>query len=163
MTTNRTITAPVFAVADTEESGLAPSRPVSVVVAHGDAAYRDRLTSAIASRPDLRLVGETGDGIEAARLIANRHPDVAAVDVHAPGLDGIAICEQVTARGTGSRTRVVLLDTLPDPSRLRKALDAGAGGYVATDASRERVFGALLRVARGGTHFSPAADWPAAA
>jgi serine/threonine protein phosphatase PrpC/ActR/RegA family two-component response regulator len=140
-----------------------PSRPVSVVVAHGDAAYRDALTGAIASRSDLRLVGETGNGFEAARLIARRHPDVAVVDVQTRSLDGIAICEQVAARGTSSRTRVVLTDTDPDPARLRKSLDAGAAGYVTSDLSSERVVDSVLRVARGGTDFSPASGRPVAA
>jgi DNA-binding NarL/FixJ family response regulator len=144
-------------------SGHSPGRPVSVVVAQGDAAYRDRLSNTIASRPDLRLVGETGNGIEAARLIAERHPDVAVVDTRARGLDGIALCEEITARGPGSRTRVVLMDTRPDPRRVKKAIDAGAAGYLANDLPPERVLAAVLRVARGGTDFSPATHWPAAA
>lgn len=144
-------------------SGSRARRPVSVVVAQGDAAYRDRLRRTIASRPDLRLVGETSNGIEAARLVADRHPDVAVVDTCARGLDGIAICEEIAARGPGSRTRVVLMDTRPDPRRVKKAIDAGAAGYLANDLPPERVLAAVLRVARGGTDFSPATHWPAAA
>ena len=163
MSVSSAITAEPAAARRVTPRHLSPSRPVSLVVAHGDAAYRDRLSRTIASRPDLRLVGETGDGIEAARLVASRHPDVAVVDIRARRLDGIALCERITARGHGSRTHVVLMDTRPDPSRVKNAIDAGAAGYVANDLPPERVLGAVLRVARGGTDFSPATHWPAAA
>jgi two-component system nitrate/nitrite response regulator NarL len=134
--------------------GSGRARPATVVVADDHPIYRDGLARAIGSRPDLRLVGEAANGVEAARLIAARHPDVAVLDLRMPGLDGIAVCAQVTARRPEWRTRVVLLTAYLERALVSEAIGAGAAGYVGKDVSRYEICEAVARVSRGGTAFS---------
>jgi DNA-binding NarL/FixJ family response regulator len=127
-----------------------------VVAAHNP-IYRSRLAGAIASRPDLRAVGEAGNGDEAVRLIAAKHPDVALIDLPMAGLDGVAISKSVTARLPEWRTRVVLLSSHQDPAVVSSAMSAGAAGFMTKGMSQEEIGEAVARVARGGTAFMAAA------
>jgi two-component system response regulator DesR len=126
-------------------------RPATVVVATRQPLQRRRLASAIAARPDLRAVGEAGDGDEAATLIEAKHPDVALLELPMGGLDGIALCKRISARLPEWRTRVVLLSGDRDPGLAKRAISAGAAGYLAADSSEDQVCQAVSRVARGGT------------
>jgi DNA-binding NarL/FixJ family response regulator len=132
-------------------------RPATVLVASGNPIYRHHLATAIGSHPDLRSVGEAGDGEEAVRLIAEKHPDVALIEVPMAGLDGIAISESVTARLPEWRTRVVLLSSHLDPAVVSSAMSAGAAGFMTKGMSHEEIGEAVARVARGGTAFMAAA------
>ena|SRR5947208_3542942 len=136
---------------------LRRGRPATVAVASGEAGWRRRIARAIASHPDLRPVGRAADGTGAARLIAAKHPDVALLDIPLDGLDEIWLCEWITAHRPEWRTRVVLLDSRPDPASVAQAATAGAAGYIDRSMPEQRLREAVARVARGGTTFAPAA------
>lgn len=125
-----------------ETSGL-----VRVVVAEDHPLYRGVLVRAVVAAPELELVGETGDGIDAERLIDELRPAVALLDVRMPELGGIELCERLVARG--SLTRVVTISAYRDPGLVGRALRAGAAAFVPKDASLEEMCETLARVGRG--------------
>jgi two-component system nitrate/nitrite response regulator NarL len=122
-------------------------RPIGVVVADDHPLYRDGLVRAIASAPELELLGQAADGREAEELIRELHPDVALVDVKMPVLGGVELCERLARSGDG--TRVLMLSAYLDPSLVARAIAAGAVGYLGKDASRDEICEALVQAGRG--------------
>jgi two-component system nitrate/nitrite response regulator NarL len=136
--------------ASTPERDVAlDSNRVTVVFADDHPLFREGIAHSISSYCDLELVGEATDGTSALSLVEQLEPDIALLDIKMPGLDGIAVCSQVTAKGL--RTRVVLLSAFLSPQLVPRAVAAGAAGYLAKDATPEELRGALLEVARGGS------------
>jgi two-component system nitrate/nitrite response regulator NarL len=129
-------------------------RPATVVIADDHPVYRDGLARAITRHPALSLVAQAGDGREAARLIEAVRPDVAVLDVHLPGIDGITLCAWAATRRLDSHTRVMLLSAYVDSVLVSRAVAVGAAGYLGKDALREEICEAILQVASGATAFS---------
>jgi two-component system nitrate/nitrite response regulator NarL len=129
------------------------SAPVTVVITDDHPVYRDGLARAIAGRPELRLVGEAADGKDAARLIDEAAPDVAVLDAHMPGIDGITLCAWASTRGGNRTTRTLVLSAYVDSVLVRRAAAAGASGYMGKDSTREEICRAIVEVAFGGKVF----------
>ena len=137
---------PVETILNPMETHVGNGR-VTVVVADDHPVYRDGLVRAISSAAELELLGEAADGREAERIIEERHPDVALVDVKMPALGGVELCERLIVRG--APTRVVMISAYLDPNLVARALRAGASAYLGKDASRDEICDTLVRVGRG--------------
>ena len=85
---------------------------------------------------DLTVVGTAVDGDEALRLVVSLTPDVLLTDIEMPGLTGLDVAAEIRRRGLP--TRVVILTTFARSGYLRRALDAGAAGYLLKDAPSAR-------------------------
>ncbi|MFL5303274.1 MAG: response regulator [Anaeromyxobacteraceae bacterium] len=129
-------------------------KPLRVLLADDHALVRAGLRALLAELPDVEVVGETGDGQEALRLLGEKKPDVALVDISMPGLNGIEVA--VRARKEHPATRIVILSMHVDDEFVRRALAAGAAGYLVKNADRSELELALRAVARGDTWLSPA-------
>lgn len=104
------------------------------------------------------IVGEAADGAEAVRLAAETRPDVVLMDVSMPVLDGIEATRQVRAAGPGGdgqRPQVVMLTMHADADVVRRALQAGAVGYLTKDSSIDDVVDAVRLAASGDAAVSP--------
>ena len=99
------------------------------------------------------VVGEAPDGQEAVRLAEELRPDVVLMDVSMPVLDGVEATRQVRAAGTG--TQVVILTMHADADVVRRALQAGAVGYLTKDCSIDEVVEAVRLAASGDGAVSP--------
>ena len=99
------------------------------------------------------VVGEAPDGQEAVRLAEELRPDVILMDVSMPVLDGVEATRQVRAAGTG--TQVVILTMHADADVVRRALQAGAVGYLTKDCSIDEVVEAVRLAASGDGAVSP--------
>ena len=84
--------------------------------------------------PDLDVVGAAVDGDDALRLVCSLRPDVLVTDIEMPGRTGLEVAAEIRRRGLP--TRVVILTTFARSGYLRRALDAGVGGYLLKDAPR---------------------------
>lgn len=115
--------------------------------------YRDGISAALARRDEFRLIGEYGDGHDARREIERLAPDVAVLDVRLPGLDGVSIVRELVAAKVPTRT--LMLSASTDASDVYAALEAGASGYLAKDADRQRICDAVAAVAGGETVLPP--------
>src|SRR5438477_7007814 len=135
--------------------GSAPGRAVSAiraVLADDHALVRAGLRSLIERIEDVVVIGEAGEGHEALRLIEQLQPHVALVDITMPGLNGIDVIE----RARPIRTRIIVVSVHQDAEYVRRALLAGAAGYLLKDASVLDLEAAVRAAARGETYLSSA-------
>jgi len=96
------------------------------------------------------VVGESGNGLEVARLVERLRPDVLVIDLMMPGLNGLEITRQV--KKGSPKTHVIVLSMHRDESYVVEALKNGAAGYVAKDSSVDELFKAV-REALAGRHY----------
>jgi two-component system, NarL family, nitrate/nitrite response regulator NarL len=126
---------------------------ITVVVADDHPMYRDGLSAALTRRDEFQLVGEYGDGHAARREIERLAPDVAVIDLRLPGIDGVSIVRELAAAQVV--TRALMLSASTDAADVYAALKAGASGYLAKDADRQRICDAVAAVAGGETVLPP--------
>jgi two-component system response regulator DesR len=123
------------------------SGTIKVLLADDQALVRGALAALLALEPDLEVVAEVGRGdevVEAARASA---ADVCLLDIEMPGIDGIAAAAAVRDALPGVRTLVVT--TFGRPGYLRRALEAGASGFVVKDTPARQLAEAVRRVHAG--------------
>jgi two-component system nitrate/nitrite response regulator NarL len=124
-----------------------------VYVAEDHPLYREGLTSAIAERGALELVGAGGDGPSAVTDILRLRPDVAVLDQRMPGLTGTEVLQRV--RAAGLDTHVVFLSAVVDSSLVYQAMAGGGDAYLSKKTDPGVICDAVLAVARGEAVLSP--------
>jgi len=116
-----------------KEKGL--PLPVTILLAHRSPLVREGLKTVLGSQDDLRVIGETDNGLDAITLVERRRPDVLIVAVRMPGLSGLEVTRQVCQRVP--RTRVMVLSVSTNMAYVLEALRHGATGYLLEDDVRE--------------------------
>ena len=119
------------------------------MVADDQAIIRDGLVTVLSLLPDISIVGEAANGVEAVRVAAETRPDVVLMDLRMPILDGVGATSQILSESPG--TAILVLTTYADDASILGALRAGARGYLTKDASRAEVAAAVRAVASGQT------------
>ena len=127
---------------------------ISVLIADDQDLIRKGLRMLVEAEPDLRVVGEAGDGSQALAQARRLDPDVILMDVRMPGLDGI----QATARlvQAGSRAKILMLTTFNLDEYVYHAMKAGASGFLLKDTTREQLASAIRAAWAGETLLAPA-------
>ena len=120
---------------------------ISVVIADDQALVRAGLAALLELEPDISVVAQVGNGREAVDAVAAQNIDVALLDIEMPVLNGLDATQEI-ARG-GSGTRCMIVTTFDRPGYLRRALDAGASGFVVKDTPAEQLAEAIRRVHSG--------------
>ena len=120
---------------------------IRLLIADDQALVRGALAALLDLEPDLEVVSEVGRGDEVIDAARNSKPDVALLDVEMPGLDGI---EAATALRTAvPGVRVLMVTTFGRPGYLRRAMEAGAAGFVVKDTPATQLADAVRRVHQG--------------
>ena len=127
---------------------MAPRR-VTVVVVDDHPFFRDGVTRGLTRDGRIEVLGEAGTGAEALAVIGRELPDVALVDYQLPDMNGIDVTHAL--RRDSVATRVLLVSAFTDGAVVFRALEEGAAGYLAKDASRRELIDAVMQVARGET------------
>jgi DNA-binding NarL/FixJ family response regulator len=122
-------------------------RKIRVALADDQRLLRDGLRIILEAAPDIEVVGEAGDGIEATQLAEQELPDVMLMDIRMPLRDGIAATEAI--HKAFPVVRVLLLTTYDTPELVIDGLRAGAAGYLLKASSAEELCAAVRTVARG--------------
>jgi two-component system response regulator NreC len=133
------------------ESG--ESKEITVVLADDHQVVRQGLRAILEGEHNLRVVGEAGNGLEAARLVERLRPDVLVLDLMIPGLSGLEVTRQLAKRSP--KTRVVILSMHGDKSYVLEALRNGAAGYVLKDSSADELIKAVHEAAANRRYLSP--------
>jgi DNA-binding NarL/FixJ family response regulator len=128
--------------------------PVRVVLADDQEMVRAGLRMLIDFQPDLEVVGEAADGLEAVEVVARLRPDVVLMDVRMPRCDGIEASRRVLAAVPG--VAVVVLTTFDEDASLAEALRAGVSGFLLKTAPPEQLLHAIRTVAAGNGLLDPA-------
>ena len=123
------------------------SDPIRVLLADDQALVRGALAALLALEPDLEVVAEVGRGDEVLDACRSHDVDVALLDVEMPGLDGIEATATLKRATPG--TRVLIVTTFGRPGFLRRALQAGADGFVVKDTPARQLADAVRRVHAG--------------
>ena len=127
---------------------------ISVLLAEDQRMVLGALGSLLALEADIDVVGTAADGDEALRLVQTLQPDVLLTDLEMPGRSGLDVAAEIRRRGLP--TRVVILTTFARSGYLRRALDAGVGGYLLKDAPSAALAEAIRTVHHGGRAVDPA-------
>ncbi|WP_336857299.1 response regulator transcription factor [Sinomonas albida] len=142
---------------DSPREGL----PIRVALVDDQQLVRGGFRMLIDSQPDLEVVAEAGDGLEAVRLLANVPADVVLMDVRMPRMDGIEATRRLLdgvpgEPGSGRRgPRIVVLTTFDLDEYALSAIQAGASGFLLKDAPPEELLGAVRTVYRGDAVIAP--------
>jgi two-component system response regulator DesR len=120
---------------------------ITVVLADDQHLVRGALAALLNLEDDIDVIGEVGRGDELVALVEKLSPDVALVDIEMPGLDGLAATSALSA--VAPKVGVLILTTFGRPGYLRRAMEAGALGFVVKDTPADQLADAVRRVARG--------------
>lgn len=118
-----------------------------VVVADDHPLFRAGIVRALDADPRFAVVGEAGDGATAERMIHEREPDLALLDLRMPGADALQLLARL--RHHEPPVAVVVLTAYTDKSLVHSAMAAGAAAYVAKDSDREEILEVLVDAAVG--------------
>jgi DNA-binding NarL/FixJ family response regulator len=131
---------------------------IRVLLVDDDALVRSGLRLMLRSAPDIDVVGEAADGAAAIAAAADLAPDVVLMDVRMPGTDGVTATAAITAGMAAPR--VVALTTFDADELVRRAITAGAAGYLVKDTPPAEIINAVRAVAAGQGVLSPAVTRP---
>ena len=123
------------------------SAPIRLLLADDQALVRGALAALLALEVDLEVVAEVGRGDDVVPEARRTQPDVALLDVEMPGLDGISATAAL--RAALPSCRVLVVTTFGRPGYLRRAMAAGASGFVVKDTPARQLADAVRRVAAG--------------
>ena len=118
-----------------------------LVVVDDHPIVRDGLAGIFALEKDIDVVGQAGSGPEALAVVAERDPDLVLMDLRMPGGDGFAAIRQLRERG--GRPRVLVLTTYDTERDIRRAMAAGADGYLLKDLPRDQLVAAVRELMNG--------------
>lgn len=130
---------------------------MKVVLAEDQAMVRGALAALLDLEGDIEVVAQAEDGDQALAHVKAHAPDLLVTDIEMPGTTGLELASQVAAlRQSGDlSTKVVILTTFARAGYLRRALEAGASGYLLKDAPASELAEALRRVHAGGRAIDP--------
>jgi DNA-binding NarL/FixJ family response regulator len=127
--------------------------PIRVVIADDQQLVRTGFRLILGAEPDLDVVAEAGDGLEAIDVVNREHPDVVLMDIRMPALDGIEATRRIL--DGGSRAKVLILTTFDLNEYVYEALRAGASGFLLKDTPAEQLAEGVRVVARGDALLAP--------
>lgn len=127
---------------------------IRLVIADDQDLVRGGLRMILELQPDIEVVGEASDGIEAVRINRELRPDVVLMDVRMPRMDGITATREIVADPTGI-ARVLILTTFDLDEYVYGALRAGASGFLLKSTAPDRMAGAVRDVAAGEALLGP--------
>jgi len=130
------------------------SEAIRLLLADDQALVRGALAALLNLEPDLQVVAEVASGDAVPPAVELYRPDVALLDVEMPGMDGIAATAIVRERFPD--TRVLIVTTFGRPGFLRRAMQAGASGFVVKDTPAAQLADAVRRVHQGLRVVDPA-------
>jgi two-component system response regulator DesR len=127
---------------------------IRLLIADDQSLVRGALAALLSMEDDFEVVAEVGRGDEVVAAALAAKPDVALLDIEMPGIDGIAAAAAL--RSEMPSCRVIVVTTFGRPGYLRRAMEAGASGFVVKDIPADQLADAIRRVQSGLRVVDPA-------
>jgi two-component system NarL family response regulator len=137
------------------ETAPAAVARASVLVVDDHALVRTGVANIISHEPDLHVVAEAANGLEAVQAFERYRPDVTLLDLRMPVMEGVEAVRQIRQRDPAAR--VIVLTTYDTDEDITRALQAGAKAYVLKDISAHALIACIHDVLAGKTYLAPAA------
>ena len=128
---------------------------IRVVVADDQDLVRTGLTMILNAQPEIEVVGEATNGVEAVDLARRLRPDVCLLDISMPRMDGIEATEKLAGAGVDDPIPIVIITTFDRDEYVYGALKAGARGFLLKDADQELLAQAIHAAATGDALVAP--------
>jgi DNA-binding NarL/FixJ family response regulator len=128
---------------------------VRVLIADDQALVRAGFKMILEAEPEIEVIGEAEDGVEAVEMIQRLKPDVALMDIRMPRLNGLEATRQIVNGDGDAPTRVLMLTTFDLNEYVYEALRAGASGFLLKDVPAEQLVAGIQVVARGEALLAP--------
>ena len=129
------------------------SNKTRIVLADDHPVVLGGLRNLIVAEPDLEVVGEATTGNAALKLIKEKQPDIAVIDISMPECNGVVLARRLAEECPS--VRVLVLTFYEDQSYVRQALDHGARGYLLKRSAAENLIIAIRAVLLGGLYIDP--------
>jgi two-component system response regulator DesR len=120
---------------------------IRLLIADDQALVRGALSALLGLEGDIEVVAEVGRGDEVVAAALETRPDVALLDIEMPGIDGLEAASRLRSEVPGCR--VLMVTTFGRPGYLKRAMQAGASGFVVKDTPAAQLADAVRRVAQG--------------
>ena len=129
--------------------------PIKVLVVDDQGLVRAGFRMILEAQPDIEVVGEATDGLDAVAAARRLRPDVVLMDIRMPRLDGLEATRRLAGPGVAEPLRVLMLTTFDLDEYVFEALRAGASGFLLKDLPREDLVAAVRVVAAGDALLAP--------
>ena len=126
-----------------------------VLLADDQAMVRGGLKLILEDQPDISVIAEASDGVDAIAQARRLRPDVCLVDIRMPGVDGLEVTRQLAGRGVVDPVKVVVVTTFDLDEYVYAALENGACGFLLKDAGPALLVEAVRAAAAGNALISP--------
>jgi DNA-binding NarL/FixJ family response regulator len=126
---------------------------IRILIAEDQALVRRGTSVLLSMEPDMEVVGQACDGVEAIAMAGQLRPDVVLMDLHMPRLGGVAATREITKTLAG--TQVLVLTTLNDDETVFEAVRAGAHGYLLKDVTEQELLETIRALRRGESRLTP--------
>lgn len=133
---------------------MTAGNPIRVLAVDDHAVFRDGIAAILAPEPDMVLVGEATNGVEAVDAFQNLRPDVTLMDLQMPVRSGMQAIAEIRAQAPAAR--IVVLTTYDGDVQAVRALKAGACGYLLKSSLRKELLETIRVVHAGGRYVPPA-------
>jgi len=127
--------------------------PIRVLLAEDQAMIREALAALLSFEDDIEVVAQVGRGDEVTPAALASKPDVALLDIEMPGMDGLTAAAALQAALPS--VKIVILTTFGRPGYLRRAMEAGASGFVVKDSPADRLARTIRQVLSGQRVIDP--------
>ncbi len=134
-------------------AGGVDSSVIRIVIAEDQASVRRGTMLLLSMEPDMEVVGQARNGVEAVELAQLLHPDVVLMDLHMPLKGGVAATREITQ--AQPNTQILVLTTLDDDETVFEAVRAGAHAYLLKDVSEDELLETIRALRRGESRLTP--------
>ena len=133
---------------------MAHAKPIHILSVEDHPVYRQGLATVLEAEPDMVLVAQAANGVEAIAEFRRHRPDVTLMDLRLPGTNGTDIL--IAIRGEFPNARIVMLSSSDTDGEIQRALRSGAAGYVLKSMPQDDLLAVIRSVHAGKRHVPPA-------
>src|SRR6267142_2192207 len=138
---------------ENEAMPVSQSKPIRILSVEDHPVFREGLSTIIGSQPDMLLVAQAANAVEAVAEFRRHRPDITLMDVRLPGANGTDTL--IAIRGEFPHARIIMLTTSDSDGEIQGALRAGAAAYVLKSMPKDELLTVVRSVHAGGRHIPP--------